>query len=100
MIFYSKLTPTVYTSVVAFGVQLTIRYLVEPRRRRGSEQQLWEAILDAFDAEPDLDFAYPTSRVFRASEEGKPGLRPDGQVPAPDAEIPLPRPGGPHNPNG
>ena len=100
MIFYSKLTPTVYTSVVDFGVQLTVRYLVEPRRRRGSEQQLWEAILDAFAAEPDLDLAYPTSRVFRASEEGKAGLRPQGERPADDGEIPTPRPGGPHSPGG
>src|SRR5690606_32104011 len=37
MIFYSKLTPTVYTSGLPYGVRLTIRYLVEPRRRRGSE---------------------------------------------------------------
>jgi small-conductance mechanosensitive channel len=95
MIFYSKLTPTVYTSVVEFGVRLTVRYLVEPRRRRGSEQQLWEAILDAFAAEEDVDFAYPTSRVFRASEEGKPALRPPGQIPAAAAEIPYRRPGGP-----
>ena len=100
MIFYSKLTPTVYTDVLDHGVRLTIRYLVEPRRRRGSEQQLWEAILDAFDAHDDVDFAYPTSRVFRASEEGKPALRPPpGEVPADDGEIPYHRPGGPTNRN-
>jgi small-conductance mechanosensitive channel len=98
MIFYSKLTPTVYTSVPGWGVQLTLRYLVEPRRKRGSEQQIWEAILDAFKAEPEVDFAYPTSRVFRASEEGKPALRPPGQEPADDDEIPYYRPGGPLGP--
>ena len=78
LIFYSKLTPTVYTSVRDAGVQLTIRYLVEPRRMRGSEQQIWEAILEAFEAEDDLAFAYPTTRVFRAVDEGKPGLRSPG----------------------
>ncbi len=71
MIFYSKLTPTVYTSVVDFGVRFTIRYLVEPRRRRGSEEVLWEAILDAFGERDDIDFAYPTQRFFHNVIEGK-----------------------------
>jgi small-conductance mechanosensitive channel len=80
MIFYSKLTPTVYTTVRDSGVELTIRYLVEPRRRRGSEEVLWEAILDAFAERDDIDFAYPTRRTFFNVTEGKPGARayPDG----------------------
>ncbi|MDT0630721.1 mechanosensitive ion channel family protein [Rubrivirga sp. S365] len=72
-IFYSKLTPTVYTSVVGEGVQLTIRFLVEPRRVRGSEQDVWEAILDRFAARDDIDLAYPTTRMFFNQTEGKPG---------------------------
>ncbi|WP_420454718.1 mechanosensitive ion channel family protein [Rubrivirga sp.] len=72
-IFYSKLTPTVYTSVVGEGVQLTVRYLVAPRRVRGSEQDVWEAILDRFAARDDVDLAYPTTRLYRNDLEGKPG---------------------------
>ena len=72
-IFYSKLTPTVYTSVVGEGVRLTMRYLVAPRRVRGSEQDVWEAILDRFAASDDIDLAYPTTRLYRNPEEGKPG---------------------------
>jgi small-conductance mechanosensitive channel len=75
MIFYSKLTPTVYTTVRDSGVELTIRYLVEPRRRRGSEEVLWEAILDAFDQRDDIDFAYPTQRFYHNVVEGKPDAR-------------------------
>ena len=71
-IFYSKLTPTVYTSVVGEGVQLTMRYLVAPRRVRGSEQDVWEAVLDRFAARDDVDLAYPTNRVFHNYVEGKP----------------------------
>jgi small-conductance mechanosensitive channel len=71
MIFYSKLTPTVYTSVKDSGIELTIRYIVEPRRRRGSEQALWEDILDLLADEPHIDLAYPTSRVFKNEIEGK-----------------------------
>ena len=79
LIFYSKLTPTVYTAVRQSGVELTMRYLVEPRRRRGSEQQIWEAILDGFAVHDDIEFAYPTRRIFQNAIEGKPGVLPGVQ---------------------
>ncbi|MGE3802478.1 MAG: mechanosensitive ion channel family protein [Candidatus Kapaibacterium sp.] len=69
MIFYNKLTPIVYTSVRDSGIMLQIRYLCEPRRRRYRKEMFWEAILDKFDAEPDIDFAYPTQRFYRLGEE-------------------------------
>jgi small-conductance mechanosensitive channel len=77
MIFYNKLTPMVYTTVKDCGVMLTIRYLCEPRKRRGSEQEIWEEILDAFAAHDDIDFAYPTQRFYHNNTEGKPGTRPE-----------------------
>jgi len=77
MIFYSKLTPVVYTTVKDCGVLLTIRYLCEPRKRRGSEQVIWEDILDAFAKNDDIDFAYPTQRFYSNQTEGKPGTRPE-----------------------
>ena len=75
MIFYTKLTPTVYTSVEESGILLTIRYLCEPRRRRNSEQAIWEDILSEFAKCDDIDFAYPTRRYFDNVVEGKPGTR-------------------------
>ncbi|MFC1511914.1 mechanosensitive ion channel family protein [Candidatus Latescibacterota bacterium] len=78
MIFYSKLTPTVYTSVRDCGVLLTIRYLCEPRHRRGTEEEIWEDILTAFAGCDDIDFAYPTQRFYDNLQEGKSGLRGDG----------------------
>ncbi len=77
MIFYSKLTPVVYTTVKDCGVMLTIRYLCDPRQRRGSEQAIWEEILDVFAAHDDIDFAYPTQRFYSNATEGKPGTRPE-----------------------
>jgi len=73
MIFYEKLTPIVYTSVPDCGVLLTLRFLCEPRRRRGTVESVWEAILRAFADCPDIDFAYPTTRFFDNRTEGKPG---------------------------
>jgi len=73
LIRYEHLTPIVWTSVDASGVTLTLRYLCNPRGRRSSEHAIWEAILDAFAASPDIDFAYPTTRFYDNRTEGKPG---------------------------
>jgi len=83
MIYYTKLTPTVYTSVKDCGVMLTLRYLIEPRKRRGSEQGIWEEILKAFAQNPDIDFAYPTQRFYDNAVEGKEGTRSKGRVVGP-----------------
>ena len=79
LINYTKLTPIVYTSVVDSGVRLTIRYLIEPRRRRGTEHAIWEDILTEFAATPDVDLAYHTVRSFKLTDEGK-GTRPRGRA--------------------
>jgi small-conductance mechanosensitive channel len=79
MIFYSTLTPTVYTSVADCGVLLTVRYLCEPRRRRSSTQAIWEDVLLAFGKCEDIDFAYPTYRFYDNPREGKPAARAAGE---------------------
>ncbi|KQC13323.1 MAG: mechanosensitive ion channel protein MscS [Desulfuromonas sp. SDB] len=71
LIFYDKLTPIVYTSVKQSGVLLTIRYLVDPRQRRNTEQQIWEAILESFSREEDISLAYPTTRFYTGEESNK-----------------------------
>lgn len=71
LIHYPNLTPIVYTRVAASGVQLSSRFLCEPRQRRGVEQAIWEDILETFAAHDDIDFAYPTQRIFYHPTEGK-----------------------------
>jgi small-conductance mechanosensitive channel len=75
MIFFTALTPTVYTAVRDCGVLLTIRYLISPRSRRSSEQSIWEDILAAFSDCTDIDFAYPTQRFYNNVTEGKKDAR-------------------------
>lgn len=77
MIFYTKLTPIVYTTVKDSGVLLTIRYLCDPRKRRASEQDIWEEILEEFSICSNIDFAYPTQRYYNNINEGKPGTKPE-----------------------
>jgi small-conductance mechanosensitive channel len=74
VISYGNVTPTVYTKVASSGVLLTMRYLVNPRQRRNSEQKIWETILRAFGPHADIDFAYETQREFDHWREGKPAV--------------------------
>jgi len=78
LINYRKLTPIVYTNVVDYGVQLTIRYLIEPRKRRGTEHAIWEEILTEFASAPDIDLAYHTTRGSSTPRKESPrsGRRP------------------------
>lgn len=75
MIFFTQLTPAVYTTVKDSGVLLTIRYLTPPRQRRSNNQRIWEAILDVLATHEDIDYAYPTQRHYLNYVEGKPGAR-------------------------
>ena len=71
-IVFSKLTPIVYTSVEDSGILLTIRFLCQPRRRRGTSEAIWEDILREFAKHDDIDLAYPTQRIYNNRLEGKP----------------------------
>lgn len=77
LIFYSTVAPTVYTRGGEHGVVLTLRYMCGARQRRGTEQSIWEGILDAFATRDDIDFAYPTQRFFDRGTERR-TLRPHG----------------------
>ena len=81
MIFYTQLTPIVYTSVKESGVLLTVRYMCEPRKRRGSTEAVWEDILTEFGQLDDIDLAYPTTRFYDNIREGKVSSGP------PDASV-------------
>ena len=88
LINYTKLTPIVYTKATDSGVLLTIRYLIEPRKRRGTEHAIWEDILTEFAQCPDVDLAYHTVRSFKATEEGKVGT----QLPKPGRRATVLKP--------
>ncbi len=76
LIRYKNLTPIVYVEVVDIGVKLTIRHLSHARKRRGLNEIMWEDILDQFEKEDRIDFAYNTVRIYQNQVEGKPGLMP------------------------
>ena len=66
-IYFRHLSPIVYTKIAQSGVRLELRYLTDVRDRRGTESKINEAVLKDFDAQPDVDFAYPTKRIVGIS---------------------------------
>jgi small-conductance mechanosensitive channel len=77
MIHFRKLTPIVYTEVDDSGVNLTMRFICKARERRGRTEAIWEAVLEAFGETDDVDFAYPTTRIYHNPTEGKENARAD-----------------------
>ncbi|MDP8235729.1 MAG: mechanosensitive ion channel [Candidatus Erginobacter occultus] len=65
MIYYGKLTPIVYVKILDSGVELTLRYLTEARKRRSTEDELARWILEEFARTEEVNFAYPTYRIVR-----------------------------------
>ncbi|MCK5260443.1 MAG: mechanosensitive ion channel family protein [Candidatus Omnitrophica bacterium] len=65
MIYYGKFTPIVYVNIKDSGVELTLRYLTEAKKRRFTEDQLCQAILKDFEKESNVHFAYPTYRIVK-----------------------------------
>ncbi len=76
LIYYSKLTPIVYTTIKDSGVLLTMRFLCDARRRRTTEEEIIEEVLEEFGKCRDIDFAYPTTRFYNNLSEGKDETKP------------------------
>lgn len=64
LIYSGTLTPIVYTTVRDSGVLLTVRYMTKPKTRRGTEQRIWEQVLQRFAEHDDIALAYPTIRYY------------------------------------
>lgn len=75
MIYYNTLDPIVYTAVKDSGIMLSMRYLCKPNKRRVTQDAIWKDILLEFKKHNNIDFAYPTQRVYYNLTEGKEGAR-------------------------
>lgn len=93
LIHYSILTPFVYARIVDNGVQLTLRYLCDVRKRRGTEHALTVSILDAFRNKGGIELAYPMVGVsqMQGPQYGpmtEPTFRGDGRNPGSNTPTP------------
>lgn len=73
MIFNNNPHPTVYTSINnENSITLTIRYMCAYKERRNSSEKIYEEVLERFANHTDIEFAYPTQRLYdRPREKGK-----------------------------
>ena len=74
---HRNLASAVYVDVIDYGVTVTGRLLVPPRSRRLITSEIWQDLLQAIGAAPDVELAYPTTRFFRADLEGTAHDNPD-----------------------
>ena len=63
LVHYGILTPFVYVQITERGVRLTLRYLCEVRKRRGTAHALTMSLLEDFQKHGGIEFAYPTTGV-------------------------------------
>ncbi|MFC0263318.1 mechanosensitive ion channel family protein [Fontibacter flavus] len=61
---FGQFTPTVYAKIHERGIQLSLRYLTLPRKRRVIEHQVTEAVLERLRAEKDIRIVYPITSVY------------------------------------
>lgn|GEM_PF-1708724 len=66
---FSQYTPIVYTKIQERGIQLSLRYLCKPRKRRVIEHQITEEIIDRFRAQKDIRIVYPITSIYLEKEE-------------------------------
>lgn len=64
LIFNTTTKPTLFLNVEESGVNFTMRYMVNPRKRRWCQQIVWEEVLLEFAKEQNIDLAYPTTRFY------------------------------------
>ncbi|MCH7397610.1 mechanosensitive ion channel family protein [Belliella sp. DSM 107340] len=61
---FTQYTPTIYAKIHEKGIQLSLRYLCNPRKRRFFEHLITESILDRFREEQNVKIVYPTTSVI------------------------------------
>jgi len=69
LIYYRRFTPVVYTKIEDSGIKITLRYLTDAKKRRMGEDCISRKILADIGAAPDIDFAYPTYRIYKRGEK-------------------------------
>jgi hypothetical protein len=65
------LTPYVYVSIASNGIDLVLRYLTGIRKRRSTQDQICQEILQAFGNDPSIELSAPARRP---AVEAKPAV--------------------------
>ncbi len=86
LVHYSILSPFVYVRIVENGIRLTLRYLCEARKRRGTEHALTISMLEEFKRHGGIELAYPTLDISKGDTPQFGSLPPPSGTTAPQVE--------------
>lgn len=78
--------PKVYSFIADSGVLYRLLYVAHYRRFSSTRTRINNRIIEVFDKDPELDFAYPTERHIPTPSPGGFQVRMDGGAPSPDAQ--------------
>ncbi|GIV60259.1 mechanosensitive ion channel family protein [Rhodocaloribacter litoris] len=87
LIHYGILSPFVYVRIVENGIRLTLRYLCEARKRRGTEHALTISMLEEFKRHGGIELAYPTLGISKGDTPQFGPLPTSPQKPRPDEKA-------------
>ena len=71
LIIYNQFTPGIFVDITERGVQMSLRYLCNPRKRRMIQHAITESILERFSKEKRVKLAYPTTTINFGKEINK-----------------------------
>ncbi|MDN3689576.1 mechanosensitive ion channel family protein [Cyclobacterium jeungdonense] len=76
LIVYKQFTPMIFTKITERGIQLSMRYLCDPKKRRMFEHSITESILERLGPEDNIRIAYPTSTILLHQDKAHPDTHP------------------------
>ena len=76
LIVYKQFTPMIFTDITERGIQLSMRYLCNPKKRRMMAHTITESILERLGPEDNIRIAYPTSTVLLHQDQVHPSNQP------------------------
>ncbi|MCC5939601.1 MAG: mechanosensitive ion channel [Lunatimonas sp.] len=76
LIVYKQFTPMIFTNITERGIQLSMRYLCNPKKRRMLAHAITESILERLAPEDNIRIAYPTSTVLVHQDQVHPATQP------------------------
>ncbi|WP_209331322.1 mechanosensitive ion channel family protein [Lunatimonas salinarum] len=79
LIVYKQFTPMIFTNITERGIQLSMRYLCNPKKRRMLTHSITESILERLGPEDHIRIAYPTSTVLLHQDQVHPATHPSAE---------------------
>jgi small-conductance mechanosensitive channel len=85
MMKFQEIRPKIVTSIEDSGILFSLRYICETDNLLAKREEITRAILEAFETDESLNFAYPTQRIIPTAKPEQLFIHPLKQPPEPKA---------------